>query len=125
MGVGKAHAAAWMAVLDSKWLDNCYEVKQPLHFSSHPSDAEPNETLSTSSGDTSSVYSDEQVAKAPRLEEPTSRPSPPPPPPVPPSPERVWSFADAASLYNVPGWSEGYFEVLPNGQLAVKPQGGE
>ena len=41
-------------------------------------------------------------------------------PPPPPS----WTPADSAALYNVAGWSDGYFGVNAEGNLAVTPLGG-
>lgn len=96
---------------------------------------EKDEALSLS-GD-SSVYLEEgNIAKAARLEEPTRQlweptkftiASPGLVESLPPScqVDSPWNSSDAAKLYNVAGWSEGYFEVSSDGQLAVKPQGGK
>ena len=90
------------------------------------------EALSVS-GD-SSVYSEDgNIAKAARLEEPTRREwaaprvttSPKPTHAQLPTQGQGWTPADASAVYNVHGWSEGYFEVTSDGHLAVKPQGGE
>ena len=82
------------------------------------------------SGDSSSYSDEENIAKAARIHEPTRRnwASPEvtfPSPSFEDEEERGWSTADAAALYNVAGWSEGYFDVLSDGHLAVKPQGGD
>ena len=34
-----------------------------------------------------------------------------------------WTAGDAAGLYNIPQWSEGYFAVGANGHLMVRPRG--
>lgn len=36
-----------------------------------------------------------------------------------------WTPEASASLYNVAGWSDGYYSVSEGGNLLVKPQGGE
>lgn len=98
-------------------------------------ETEKDEALSMS-GD-SSVYSEEgNIAKAARLEEPTRRNwEPAKPIGVPALVESLapglqagspsWDPSDAAKLYNVSGWSEGYFSVTSDGRLAVRPQGGK
>jgi len=37
--------------------------------------------------------------------------------------ERPWRTADAAALYNIPQWSEGYVDVGDNGHLLMRPRG--
>jgi hypothetical protein len=98
-------------------------------------ETEKDEALSIS-GD-SSVYSEEgNIAKAARREEPTRQNWEPTIPsiaaPHTQSPSRScqvdsssWNPSDAAKLYNVAGWSEGYFAVSSDGHLAVRPQGGK
>ncbi len=36
-----------------------------------------------------------------------------------------WSLERARTLYNIPHWSEGYFDVGPGGRLLARPQGPE
>jgi arginine decarboxylase len=36
---------------------------------------------------------------------------------------RVWTIRDSASLYNVPGWSSGYFDINEAGHVEVTPLG--
>lgn len=84
------------------------------------------EALSVS-GDSSLSSDDTQVAKAARLEGPerTDWEVPAPRGAAAPEPPRAWGPADAAALYNVGGWSEGYFAVTVEGTMAVRPRGGE
>jgi hypothetical protein len=96
---------------------------------------EKDEALSMS-GD-SSVYTEEgNIVKAARLEEPTRQNWEPTKPTIAaplvesPSPScqvdsSSWVPSDAAKMYNVNGWSEGYFAVSSDGRLTVKPQGGK
>ncbi len=35
-----------------------------------------------------------------------------------------WTHYDSETLYNIPAWGGGFFRVLPNGNLAVLPDGG-
>ena len=81
------------------------------------------DTLSVS-GD-GSVYSEEtQIAKAARIEEP-ERPQWLAKSELLANQHASSPRKDASSVYNVSGWSEGYFEVTEDGHLAVKPQGGK
>jgi hypothetical protein len=96
---------------------------------------EKDEALSLS-GD-SCVYLEEgNIAKAARLEEPARQNWEPTCAAAAPAmvefpvlscqvDSSSWDPSDAAKLYNVSGWSEGYFEVSNDGCLAVKPQGGK
>jgi arginine decarboxylase len=36
---------------------------------------------------------------------------------------RAWTTKDSASLYNVPGWSAGYFRINDAGHIEVTPEG--
>jgi hypothetical protein len=96
---------------------------------------EKDEALSTS-GDNSVYFEEGNIAKAARLEEPTRQNWEPTktnaapalvesPAPSCQVDSSSWHHSDAAKLYNVAGWSEGYFAVSNDGRLAVKPQGGK
>lgn len=39
--------------------------------------------------------------------------------------DRPWRAADAAALYNIPQWSEGYVDVAGNGHLHMRPRGAD
>ena len=36
---------------------------------------------------------------------------------------RAWTTEDSAALYNVPGWSSGYFRINDAGHVEVTPSG--
>lgn len=88
------------------------------------------EALSVS-GDSSAYSEDGNIAKAARIEEPTRREwaalqvTSPATPTHAPIANQGWTPTDASAVYNVHGWSEGYFEVTSDGNLAVKPHGGK
>jgi len=44
--------------------------------------------------------------------------------PTPKAVEQCWTPEDSDALYNVSGWSEGYFKIDSDGFLCVRPTGG-
>ena len=39
--------------------------------------------------------------------------------------DRAWRAADAAALYNIPEWSEGYVDVADSGHVLMRPRGAD
>ena len=42
---------------------------------------------------------------------------------VPTPMDKPWTVQDALDLYSIPAWSGGHFDVLPDGDLAIAPEG--
>jgi arginine decarboxylase len=49
----------------------------------------------------------------------STRPAPPPAAPAEPKP--AWTIADARALYNIEGWSAGFFDINDAGHVVVRP----
>lgn len=91
-----------------------------------PSDGTIYETVSTSS-DSNASEDCANISKAPRYDEPVAPSWQATSPIALPSAELpfpTWTVNQSAKLYNLPGWSEGYYTINDQGNMCVTPRPG-